>query len=337
MTKTILIMAGGVGERFWPLSTPEHPKQVLSIFTNKPMIQETIERIIPLIPASNIFIATNKLQRDNIIKILPDFPIENFIIEPLFKDTAAAIGYGSIVIKKRFGEETVITVLASDHIIKNDELFRSYISQAQEEAFKNNTIVTFGIKPYKPETGYGYIQCDDTQIGNVNNVISFKEKPNIKTAIVYLENGKYLWNSGMFTFKISTIMNSFYKYAIKHYEVLKEIETGLFDITELFSKFEKISIDYAIMEKTKNVKVIPIDVGWNDVGNYLAFEEIFDKSDENIIIGDRIQVCDSQNNIIISDINTKLLGIDDLIIVYKDNNLLIINKQKHQEIKKLLK
>ncbi|MGL4568293.1 MAG: mannose-1-phosphate guanylyltransferase, partial [Fusobacteriaceae bacterium] len=226
---TAVIMAGGSGERFWPLSTPEKPKQLLKIFSDKTMIRETVDRILPIISAERIFIATNELQEIAVKEELKDIPAENIIIEPDFKDTAAAIGYSSLIIENRFksslkdGEKIEVVVLASDHLIKDEAIFRDVLGKAAEEARENRVIVTLGIKPDKPETGYGYIEVKNDEAIELNEVYKvkrFREKPNLETAENYVASGKYLWNSGMFIFTTETIFKNFDVLMEEHTEVL---------------------------------------------------------------------------------------------------------------------
>ena len=296
MLITALIMAGGSGERFLPLSTPKRPKQLLSLFSNKTMIRETVDRISPLISVDKIFVATNELQAEEIKKELSEIPEENIIIEPSFKDTAAAIGYTSLIIEERFkniDKKIGVVVLASDHLIKNDKEFREAILKGMKEVKENSTIVTLGIKPDKPETGYGYIEVDcneNISLNEVYKVRKFREKPNKETAEKYLNSKKHLWNSGMFIFTTSTIFKNFEVLMPEHMKILNEIRLKISEnkigkdlsdsIREEFCKFEKISIDFGIMEYSKNIKVIPVSIGWNDIGNFVALEEVF-SSDEN--------------------------------------------------------
>ncbi|MGL6132091.1 MAG: mannose-1-phosphate guanylyltransferase, partial [Fusobacteriaceae bacterium] len=266
---TALIMAGGSGERFWPLSTPTKPKQLLSLFSDKSMIRETVDRILPIISADKIFVATNILQAAEIKKELPDIPEENIIIEPAFKDTAAAIGYTSIIIEERFkslNEKIEVVVLASDHLIQDDVNFRKVLLDAAAEAHENSTIVTLGIKPEVPETGYGYIEVNNSEplkLDSIYKVKRFREKPNKETAEQYVASGKYLWNSGMFIFTTSTIFKNFEVLMPEHAEVFSKIKTIVSRnlnslelskaVKPLFEEFEKISIDFGIMEFSKNI------------------------------------------------------------------------------------
>ncbi|MFZ7121889.1 MAG: mannose-1-phosphate guanylyltransferase [Eubacteriaceae bacterium] len=345
---TALIMAGGSGKRFWPLSTEKRPKQLIKLISDKTMIRETVDRISPIIPFDKIFIATNIKQFKAIHAELPEIPEENIIIEPSFKDTAAAIGYGSIYIKKRYSESEVV-VLASDHVIKDEENFRDIINIAVKEARNNKSIITLGIKPTKPEVGYGYIETQiDICIGKSCEVVAFREKPNIDIAKEYISKGNYLWNSGMFIFSINTILEEFNKYLKDHYAALmilskyiNEIQTdSINNIKKYFDQFEKISIDFGIMEKTERIKVIPVDFGWNDVGSFSALEEVFDKEGHNSLIKDiQVKEYNSNNNLYIgenSSLNIMALGLEDLIVVNNGNNLLICKKEELENIKKLI-
>lgn len=354
---TAIIMAGGSGERFWPLSTPEKPKQLLNIFSDKSMIRETVDRILPIIDSDRIFIATNELQVEGIKKELFDIPEENIIIEPAFKDTAAAIGYTSLIIEERFKENLVedekieVVVLASDHLIKEEEVFRNIIQKGAEEATKNSVIVTLGIKPNKPETGYGYIEIKNENkmiLNEIYKVKRFREKPNLETAETYVASGKYLWNSGMFIFTTETIFKNFEVLMEEHTEIFKEIRdkierdlSGLNltnRVRDLFSKFEKISIDFGVMEYSKNIRVIPVDIGWNDIGSFNALEEVFEKDiSGNVIRNSSVREIDSKNNIVVGDgINISLLGVENLVVVKNGDNILIADKSRTQDIKKLI-
>ena len=344
---TFLIMAGGSGERFWPLSTKEKPKQLLKIFSNKSLIRLAYERILPLVDKEQIFIATNEIQLKALKEELPEINDSRIIIEPAFRDTASAIAYGSLMISKYYDNPT-ICVLASDHLIANEDEFRKVIRIAEIEADKGN-IVTLGIKPEYPETGYGYIEVDEVILNKPTKALVFKEKPNLELAKLYFNSGKYLWNSGMFIFKYNTILKALNEYSQNHYNISIELSklinenNGVFtanNIKNTFMKFEKKSIDYAVMEKANNIVVIPSSFGWNDVGSYLAFDELFTKDENNnVTYNVKSITIDSTNNIIISqddNHNINLLGINNMVIVITKENLLIIPKDRCQEIKKIL-
>ncbi|WP_418966079.1 mannose-1-phosphate guanylyltransferase [Cetobacterium sp.] len=355
---TAIIMAGGSGERFWPLSTPEKPKQLLNIFSEKTMIRETVERILPIIPRENIFIATNELQATAVKEELKDIPEENIIIEPAFKDTAAAIGYSALIIEERFksklkrDEKIEIVVLASDHLIKRESEFRKIVKLGAKEATTNGVIITLGIKPNKPETGYGYIEVKEENkliLNNIYKVRRFREKPNLETAESYISSGKYLWNSGMFIFTTETIFKNFDVLMEEHAEIFQSIRKKLINnisgleltnlVREDFKKFEKISIDFGIMEYSKNIRVIPVDIEWNDIGSFNALEEVFEKnSSGNVVRYCNIREIDSSDNIVIGDgITISLLGVKDLVIVKNGKNILVADKNRTQDIKKIIK
>ncbi|MBP6365420.1 MAG: mannose-1-phosphate guanylyltransferase, partial [Bacteroidales bacterium] len=206
MDITVLIMAGGSGERFWPLSTKERPKQLLKLVDQeRSLIRMTVDRILPLVSAERVFIATNAIQAEGVLEELPVIDPKNIIIEPAFRDTAAAVGFGCVVIGERFPGSTMI-VLASDHLIKDEEGFREALSTAVGIA--DSRIVTLGIKPTHPETGYGYLECGELIKGQPSRVLRFCEKPALEVAESYLESGRFLWNSGMFIFRIETMMNA---------------------------------------------------------------------------------------------------------------------------------
>jgi len=353
---TALIMAGGSGERFWPLSTPEKPKQLLKLFSDKTMIREAVDRILPIIDAKQIFVATNILQVPEIRIELPDIPIENIIIEPAFKDTAAAIGFGSLVIEERFKEQSLngqkigVVVLASDHMILKGEEFCQIIGMAMEEASTNSVIVTLGIKPNRPETGYGYIEVigEPMKLNTVHKVKRFREKPNAETAEQYLASGKHIWNSGMFIFTTETIFKNFEVLMQDHFLILtelrKEISTGATgeELTNLaaqhFQLFDKISIDFGIMELSTNIRCIPVDIGWSDIGSFTALAEVFPGDNNRNVTRETVVLSqDSFDNIIVAKgCVVSLLGVENLIVVRNGDNILVAHKDKGQEIKKIV-
>jgi mannose-1-phosphate guanylyltransferase len=347
------IMAGGSGERFWPLSTKERPKQLLKLIDpERSMIRMTVDRILPLIPFERIFVGTNTIQAEAIKKELPMLPEGNIIIEPSFRDTAAAIGYGAVKITEqltmknsRLDDEITMVVLASDHLIKNEENFIKRLETAVESSKKNRSIVTLGIKPTKPETGYGYIETEECYIGEPAKVKRFWEKPSLERAEKYVEAGNYLWNSGMFVFEITTMLENFRLHLPNHHRILTEILNEKFatdneHLKNKFNEFEKISVDFGIMEKADNIEVIPVDFGWNDIGSYPALDEVFDKNEMGTINRNGIiREFNSKNNIVIGtgDKEIALLGVRDMIVVQTENEILICKKNEAQNIKKIIK
>jgi len=354
--KTALIMAGGSGERFWPLSTPSKPKQLLNLFSDKTMIRETVDRILPLIEPKNIFVATNILQVLEIKNELPEIPVQNIIIEPLFKDTAAAIGFGSLIIEDRFktntqnGQKVGIVVLASDHLIMKGGEFCEILGKAILEATTNSVIVTLGIKPNRAETGYGYIEIlgESIVLNTVHKVKRFREKPNLETAEQYLASGRHVWNSGMFIFTTETIFKNFEVLMQDHHllfnELRKEIATGAIgeELTALarqhFEKFDKISIDFGIMELSSMKCVIPVDIGWSDIGSFTALTEVFPGDINRNVTRETVVLSqDSSDNIVVAKGSVvSLLGVENLIVIRNGDNILVAHKDKSQDIKKIV-
>lgn len=345
---TGLIMAGGSGERFWPLSTPEYPKQFLSIFDDKPLVKKAYDRLRLIMDKENIFVSTNEIQAAKLKEIIPELPLDRIIIEPDRKDTAAAIGYGCLIISKYFANPT-IAVVDSDHIIMDEKAFAKSILLASDKAGEGY-IVTLGLIPTRSETAYGYIHCPNYELNVPSLSLGFKEKPDYLKAKEYFESKEYLWNSGMFIFRYDVLMDSFAKFALPHYETIKKLSSIIEKtpdlefvhsrIAEVFSSFKKISIDYAIMEKASNIIVIPSSFGWYDVGSYTAFDELYPKDDEgNICVKNKFYKVDSFNNILISeDPNEEigLLGVHDMVIVVSGNKTLVCDKSRVPDLKLLI-
>ena len=347
MKTTAIIMAGGKGQRFWPKSRANLPKQFLCLTGDgRTMLQRTVNRFLTMIPWEDIYIVTNKNYINLVSEQLPELPIENILLEPIAKNTAPCIGFAAAVITKKYGD-AVMVVLPSDHLIKMERIYKNVIAHGIEIAQNSESLVTIGITPSSPETAYGYINFDQERehdkFTGVYGVRKFVEKPDLKTAEKYLDSGEYLWNSGMFVLKASTIINQIKSLIPDMYSGLIKIKNAFASVEyekvleSEFSKFENVSIDYGIMEKSKNIFTIPANFGWDDVGNWTSLEN-FNKTDENgnVIQGDIITV-DTDHSVVIG--NKKLIatvGIEDLVIVDSDDALLICNKNSAQNIKKIL-
>jgi mannose-1-phosphate guanylyltransferase len=347
MTITSLIMAGGKGERFWPKSRTSLPKQFLNISGNKSMMQQTIARLEKLIPITQIFVVTNELYAELIQAQIPHLPHENIIIEPVGRNTAPCVGLASIIIEERFPDSTMV-VLPSDHIIQNEQGFIQIIQTAIQFADEHNDIVTLGIPPTYPETGYGYIECsEEVQKLNeldIHKVNKFVEKPDLQTAEAYLISGNYLWNSGIFVWKTSVIRQHIKELMPNMHDVLETMKAGFErgdmkdTIKQEFHKMPDQSIDYGIMEKVEQIHVIPCLFGWDDVGSWTALERINDLDENGNVIRGNILNLDTKGCIIES--NGKLiatLGVSNLIIVETDDVTLICSKDKAPELKSLIK
>lgn len=344
LKKTALIMAGGRGERFWPKSRKNLPKQFLSLTDDgKTMIQLTVERILPLVKMEDIYISTNRDYKELVRQQLPEIPEENILCEPVGRNTAPCIGLGAVHMRKKY-EDAVMYVLPSDHLIKYTSIFLSTLTDAGEVAEQGENLVTLGITPDCPETGYGYIKFLPNQmLGRAFEVDRFVEKPDLETAKEYVASEQYLWNSGMFIWKVSTILKNLETYLPETYEGLNRIADAIgteeeeLVLEKEFSAFQSESIDYGIMEKAKNIYILSGSFGWDDVGSWLAVGRI-KKSNEfgNVINGNAVTV-DTKNCIIQG--GKKLIatvGIEDIIVVDTEDALLICEKDSAGNIKKVL-
>ena len=344
MKVTALIMAGGRGERFWPRSRKNLPKQFLSLTDDgKTMIQHTVERVLPLVDMEDIYIATNREYRALAEKQLPGIPKENILCEPVGRNTAPCVGMGAVHINKKY-DDALMIVLPSDHLIKYNSMFVNVLKDACEVAEQGTNLTTIGFTPNYPETGYGYIKFDaDQNLGRAYGVDCFVEKPSIEKAKEYVADELYLWNSGMFVWKVSSILGNMQKFMPATYDGLMKIKEAIGTedqetvLETEFAKMESESIDYGIMEKADNIYVLPGTFGWDDVGSWLAVGRI-KKSNEfgNVVSGNVITV-NSKNSIIEgSDKLIATVGVNNMIVVDTEDALLICDKDHAGEIKKVL-
>jgi len=335
-----VILAGGSGKRFWPLSRQSKPKQFLSIISSKTMIEETVDRVKGLINQENIIILASEGQKSNFTDIDLGIPDENILYEPEGRNTAMAIAFAAAYIRKR-DPEGIMIVLPSDHFIREKDLFQESLRNAIKAA-KNGYLVTFGITPTRPETGYGYINIGDViekEIG-LYKVKAFTEKPNQKDAIEYVKRGNYLWNSGMFVWSLKSIIDEFQKYLPEHFKSLVSIASNPSDtdlVKNAYNNIDNISIDYGILERSSKIACIKCNYTWDDVGSWVAIER-HNKHDENnnTIIGNA-DLKDVQNSIVVSnDGLTVLIGVSDLIVVHTHDATLVCKKERNNEIKDMV-
>lgn len=339
-----VIMAGGSGTRFWPLSRSKRPKQFINVSGKDILLNETIVRMDGLIKRDNVFVVTGEKYRKLVEKeIVNGIPFSNILTEPAGRNTAPCILYAARVLEKEKGDG-IMCVFAADHHIKNVEEYRRIIQLAANQAEKENCIITIGIKPTYPATGYGYIKSKEKIAEEIYSVEQFVEKPALEKAKEYLESGGYSWNSGVFVFKVSVILDAFKKYLPEMYSQMEEIiaARGTREedkvLSELYPKLESISLDYGIMEHSDCVQVIAGDYGWSDVGS-LNELGTFHASDENnnFLIGEDIVTTDSKDCIVKSDGGlVALVGVEDVIVVKADDILLVCNKDKAQDVKNIV-
>ena len=344
MKTTALIMAGGRGERFWPKSRKNLPKQFLSLTDDgKTMIQLTVQRISPLVDLEDIYIATNKDYKKLVMEQLPGLPEQNILCEPVGRNTAPCIGLGAMHISKKY-EDAVMFVLPSDHLIKFKDVYCEVLKEAKQIAEKEENLVTIGITPNYPETGYGYIKfIPSEKEGNGNKVERFVEKPNLDLAKQYVASGEYLWNSGMFTWKVSTILKKLEAYMPETYEGLLKIREaiGTPEENEVLEKeffaMKSDSIDYGVMEKAEDIYTLPGNFGWDDVGSWLAVERVKKVNEEGNVIDGNVTTVKTENCIIQGgDKLIATVGLKDIIVVDTADALLISTKQDEGDIKKVL-
>ena len=343
-----VIMAGGIGSRFWPYSREEKPKQFLDFFgTGRSLLQMTIDRFRPLIPIENVFIVTNKAYKNIILEQVPDLAQSQILCEPARRNTAPCIAYATAAIQARVKgqdpKEINIVVAASDHLILEEEKFRQTIQKAFDFVGANKAICTLGMQPTRPETGYGYIQyLPSSSAEGINPVKQFKEKPNLETAKDYLVSGDYLWNSGIFIWSLETINEALELHLPQVASIFAQgaavmgTDQEAAFIEENFPRCPNISIDYAVMEKAHNVFVLPSSFGWSDLGTWGSLYELSEKDEMgNVSLHSKAHFYEAERNIVVLESGKVAIvqGVDDLIIAEQDGALLICKKPEEQRIK----
>jgi len=350
-----VIMAGGIGSRFWPFSRERKPKQFLDFFgTGRSLLQMTVDRFRPIVPIENMVIVTNVAYRDLILEQIPDMKAEQVLCEPARRNTAPCIAYATAWIKERlrvtgYGlRDANVVVAASDHLILEEEKFRQVILKAFDFTGKNEAICTLGMTPTRPETGYGYIEVQRDNVQCTKDIFpvkQFKEKPNLETAKKYLKSGDYLWNSGIFVWSLETICKALDAYLPEVAEIFRKGEgvIGTKDerafIEENFPKCPNISVDYGIMEKADNVFVLPSSFGWSDLGTWGSLYELSEKDEQgNVSLHSDAYFHEAEGNIVVLEPGKVAIvqGVDDMIIAEEQGALLICKKAEEQRIKQFV-
>ena len=347
-----LIIAGGKGERFWPKSRIKNPKQMLSVVTRKTMIEDTLQRLEPFIDRKRIFVITNKQQIPTLKKLVL-LEKKKIIAEPLSRNTAAAIGLGAVLIKRE-NPDGIMVCLPADHIIRKKTKFRKVLSLAASVARQKNALVTIGIKPNYSATGYGYIKIREQRTENrkqkshskgIFQVERFVEKPKKEDAEKFLQSGSYFWNSGIFVWRVSVILEAIKEHLPQLYSGLMKIEGCLETkqrkevIKEVYKDLKSISIDCGVMEKARNVFLIEGDFGWTDLGCWRAFWEFHKKDEKGNVCRGRCVNMDTDNSVIIGDKRrlTAVLGLSNIVVVQTENATLLCSKNRTQDVKMLVK
>jgi mannose-1-phosphate guanylyltransferase len=344
-----VIMAGGTGTRFWPRSREKTPKQLLEILGKGTMIQNTLKRLGHLVDIKDVFIVTNKIQRSLLAKQLPNVPEENILVEPVGRNTAPCIGLAALH-AKRLDPTAVVIVLPADHVIQDTDEFTRVLSLAVETARESCSLLTIGIQPTRPETGYGYIQVYNEDGDHnpyfskgVYRVKTFAEKPNLQTAERFLASGDFLWNSGMFVWRVDVILNEIERCLPDLYAELRKIEDTIggpnyqATLELVYGLIRGISVDYGVMEKAKEVYVIPAEFGWSDIGSWDEVFRVSGKDDNGNSITGKVIQKDTRNSYIYSAPGKVVatIGVDDLIVVNTDDAVLICKKGSSQDVKEI--
>ena len=336
----VVIMAGGIGSRFWPLSTPEHPKQFIDILgCGRTLIQMTVERFQGICPDSNFWVVTNAAYVQTVREQLPSIPAEHILAEPAARNTAPCIAWACWRIRQEDSEANIV-VTPSDAVVMNPCEFRRVIGNALEfVSSEQQRIVTIGITPHRPETGYGYVQSAEQVEGEIHKVVAFKEKPDLETAKAYLAAGGYLWNAGIFVWNVRTITASIRRYKPN---LAADMDRMIAEdkVDEIFPTCEKISIDYAVMEPASAEGLVythPADFGWSDLGNWQSLYERLPKDENgNALVGTGIRLLDCTNCIVNTDstlTKVAIQGLDGYIVSEKNGQLLICRRTEEQRIR----
>jgi mannose-1-phosphate guanylyltransferase len=329
-----VIMAGGIGSRFWPLSRAERPKQLLDLFGDGPMVRKTSERLAPLAPPDRQLVVTGRILSRQVRDILPELPAENILEEPTGRNTAPCIGWAALWIRRR-DPNAIMMVLPADHHIADVAAYQRVCRRAVELA-RGGRIITVGIQPTRPETGYGYIQQGAPISEDATEVAAFKEKPDVATALAYLEAGESLWNAGMFFMPAWLVLQELEAFEPELMEGLKALDRD--DVTpelldEIYPNLKSISIDYAVMERTGRIGVLPGSFGWSDLGSWRTLWDFRPAGESTYALGDVIEL-DGGGNVLVADQGTiATIGVKDLIVVHTADGTLVVKREEAQRVK----
>lgn len=342
MAKHLIIMAGGIGSRFWPMSTPKCPKQFLDITGNgKTMIQQTFDRYNGIIDMDHLWVVTSKDYKSLVKKQLRGINPQHVLLEPCMRNTAPCIAYVSWKIQKE-DPKAVVVIAPSDHLVLSEDVFRQYIKKGIDFVGSQEAILTMGMHPYRPDTGYGYIEQGEQSIDGVYKLKSFREKPDLKTAISYIEQGGFTWNSGMFLWNVKTIVEELRQSAPNIAKIMDEIGPAMFTdceqavVDEKFPLCENISIDYAVMEKTDKAYVMPAEFGWSDVGTWGSLHSLMEQDKhQNAIIGNQVKMVECEGCMVSMPQEKQVVihGLKGCIVAEHNDVLLICQLKEEQRIK----
>ncbi|MBO6517383.1 MAG: mannose-1-phosphate guanylyltransferase [Bacteroidia bacterium] len=346
MKKYAVIMAGGVGTRFWPVSRVSKPKQFLDILgLGQTLLQMTYARFEAILPSENIYIVTNEGYRDLIKQQLPNIKDDQILGEPMAKNTAPCIAYACYKIAAK-DPDSVVVVAPSDHLILDKQSFINQVNGGMDFAINNDALVTLGIKPSRPDTGYGYIQYKEAEASaGVHEVKTFTEKPNLDLAQKFVNSGDFLWNAGIFIWKLDSVLKAFEDHLSEMSDLFKSGKNDYYTdqenafIEKIYPSCQNISIDYGIIEKSDNVFVLPSDFGWSDLGTWKSLYDVAEKnSEENVQIGKQVEFNSSNNNLVVASDNKLIVleGVNNLFVLDTEDALLVCNMDNEQEVKRIV-
>ncbi len=341
-----VILAGGSGTRLWPRSRRIRPKQLLDIVSNKTMIQETVERLEPMVDGAHTIVVVGNIHFEEIDRQLVHVPTENILIEPEGKNTAPAIGLAAVYLKAR-DENALMLVVPSDHLITKVNRFRKIVRAGAAYAMKEPKLITIGIQPTFPETGYGYIQIGEktetTDGEDIYKVVSFQEKPTQAVAEKFLQSGQYMWNSGMFIWRAGAILDQIKQHLPELYEGLMKVESAIGKgneektIEKVYETLKPESIDFGVMEKSKEVVLLKGDFGWNDIGSWAAMEQIWPKDSSGNFLDAKVVSVESTGNIIHSTKKlVAVIGLEDIVIIETEDALLVCKKDRAPDVRRVV-
>ena len=342
-----VIMAGGVGSRFYPMSTRTRPKQFIDVLrTGETLIQQTFRRLSDVVPSENIFVVTNVIYHDAVLEQLPSIGEDRVLCEPLMRNTAPCIAYAAYKIRSR-NPQAQMVVAPSDHYITNDRAFSHDVSALLEKSAENDCLYTLGIRPTRPDTGYGYIQYvadeDTAAPDGIFKVKTFTEKPSLEIAKAFLESGDFLWNSGIFVWSVRSIVEAFQRFLPEMHIAFSDMTDAYYTdlepvmLNEVYAACQKESIDFGIMEKASNVYVLPATFGWSDLGTWRSlYDKIVKDENANAIVEGEIYTCDSRGNILCTDGRMLIKGLENYIVASVDGVVVICPKDDEQSIKQMI-
>jgi mannose-1-phosphate guanylyltransferase len=332
-----IILAGGSGTRFWPLSRKRRPKQLLALEGERSLLRDTVDRLRPLVEPANVWVCTTRVLAEDVRRELPDVPPDQILLEPEGRNTAPAIGW-SVRSMPEEARRDVVVVLPSDHRVGDPAAFRDTLARAARAVKREDRVMTLGVTPRWPETGYGYLELEEgSDEDGVRRVRRFVEKPDLPAAERYVASGNHLWNAGIFLFRGTTLLEILGRLQPELARGLEEIAEAPDRVAELYPQLPADSIDYAVMEKLDSIATLPLDCGWSDLGSWAALDEILPRDEHgNTGRGDTLAL-DAEGNLLVSDQGTiAVLGVSGLVVVRTGDSVLVLPKARSQEVKRLV-